>query len=279
MTQTDLVAFAKQQQDLGKEVCGAVFTQGNTFEKDGSYLLVERNANGVKFTEKTPKPAARAYVAESLDSIVQLTDKFATDRADKKIFVFVSQGGIVTLLDEDDRKERLSFDMRLSDAMCAIEGLADPTEPGEDPPYAFGQRDFIDFLRRKVNGEVEPDSLISSVRQVKFTKSDNGESKIQTGRESIGRQVEAEMTGADKIPDEVTISVPYYENVRDSGGNLFKVAVDFVLDTNIAEGKFLLRPKAGEIDRVREESVENVLLMIQKSVTAKNVRVFAGKPE
>jgi hypothetical protein len=63
-------------------------------------------------------------------------------------------------------------------------------------------------LRIDLQGTINRAALLTAVRNIKFRVSDSGASNIQQGNESLGRTIEAEVTGAGDIPNRLSSRAP-----------------------------------------------------------------------
>lgn len=295
---TNFTDFAKQQVDLGGQLAkqAAPLVQVHNLPGGhGDYMLGLRDAAGgaVTWAEKHTPPPPRAYTAQTLQGLVDLVMDHAPEPADdkgsvhapcNKTAVMVSIKAVDVLLDEADRRERFAFPLVLSQAMTRIkdlDGEEDPDGEGEedDSAYAFTQRGFIDLLRRQIDGEVRPDNLLEQVRAIKFKSSSEGETTIKTGRESMGRTVNSEVLGVDlaSFPDEVGLTVPVFDNARDSDGHPFRHTVVCTLDVDVVRQRFLLRPKAGQIAWAEQEALDWLVNELEEALVLRpTVRVFAA---
>lgn len=261
------------------------------FDARGQYFTVTRFDDKGSCQVITCRPdRIRRYVANGTSSLVSLVKAFCRRKSDGRSdpkpslppghetalpkisskFVFVDRDAIVALLDEADGHERVTFELERTEqyeAVCALEG------------GPLTQRDIIDLLRRRINGEYEPD-LLPELRKLKFNKSDAGDSTVESGKSSMSRTVLAEIKGTDTLPDSFTITVPMFSNVRSSDGTPYHVQIECCLDVDLLQERFIVRPKAGEIARVEEL----VLDMIRGDLEAEFldvelVSVFLGSPE
>ena len=266
------------------------------FEPDGRYGLVDKDLN---FTMVTPAVPVRKYEAKSLDAVVDLVNHFAarlgpppaavdgsagsTAKPDEykggRIFVWIGGDAITVLLDEADRRERVRFDLSVGDGFRILTELGEADE--NDEPESFKQSEFIDLLRRRINGMYSPSDIITRVRGIKFTRSEQGQSQVSVGRESMGASVEASLVGADDFPEDLLVNVPVYDNVRDQAGRLYIQAVDCCLDINLVKQTFMLRPKAGVIEMCRQvvDSTLRAVITERTKQWADRVFVFCGRPE
>lgn len=109
----------------------------------------------------------------------------------------------------------------------------------------FEQRDLIQFLRLNLKEEITnafPD-FIARLRAIKIKKDESGESNIQHGRESMGREVMAEVAGISELPEDITLQVPVWLHHE------FVVSIECAFDVNVQDQSFQFRPKPGVIER------------------------------
>lgn len=109
----------------------------------------------------------------------------------------------------------------------------------------FSQKSLIDFLRLNLKQEIEEayPGFIATLREIKFSQGQAGASSIQHGKESMGQTIDSQVTGADKLPEEVTIEVPIWLHLDCT------VKLDFAFDIDTAAAQFSFRPKPGVIDQ------------------------------
>ncbi|MGH7130992.1 MAG: hypothetical protein ACREJO_03495 [Phycisphaerales bacterium] len=265
-----------------------------TQDTDGRYLLVD---SAGKHEVVIPQIRPRQYQAKSLDAVVDLVNHFAErlgpaaparadgtaaqemDRKAGRIFVWIGGEAITVLLDEGNRRERVSFALSLSKGFELLTAFGEADE--KDEPESHKQKEFIDLLRRQINGMYAPGDIITQVRGIKFARNEQGQSQVATGRESMGASVEASLVGADSFPDDLLVNVPVYDNVRDEVGRLYIQPVDCCLDINLVKQTFMLRPKAGVIEMCRQvvDSTLRAVITERTKAWADRVFVFCGKPE
>lgn len=165
-------------------------------EKKGSYYLVGPDGKA------TLTLAGPGWHGETLDTPTQLR-RFIIDRKATKGATFVGEDRIVFVFDLDDRRDAATCPLRPSPQYLWLKG--ESSKP-------LTQSDLVRLLRITLKGCVTADNLLPIVRQVKFDSSDGGVSTVEHGRQSMGRQVMAAVTGADIVPEETTLIVPVFEN-------------------------------------------------------------------
>lgn len=262
------------------------------YDARSAYFEVQRtdDKGSAQIIRRVP-PRIRKYEVLSIAGLVQMIGAFAVRKPAEKEgratkdsgpitapgprkFVFVNDQGAQVLLDEADGHETLWLEFRETkqfEMLRAIEGGR-----GVD----LSQQGVIDLLRRDLNGQYTPDGIVPLLRKLKFARKDDAESELKSTKSSMSKAVTAEVTGAADLPEEITAEVPIFSNVRDIQGFLYTAKVTLCLDVDLFKERFSLRLKAGELDRVMEQTRFLIAQQIEIGVCdLQNVRVFVGHPE
>ena len=122
--------------------------------------------------------------------------------------------------------------------------------------------------------------LLGIIRAVKFSISQTGEQSRSQGKASIGSQLEAQLTGANALPEIVSFSVPVFANP------LVPVVetVTCTLDVDEMNAKFSLQPVPLDIDRAIAAAEIEVGVRIENYIKSNKLDaatfvVLAGRPE
>lgn len=215
-------------------------------------------------------PADRHYKAFGLDSIVDMAGYGKnTDKRERQV-VLVSPQAVTLVYDERDRSEFAAFQLQLSEAFVRVGALELDAKEDHNGDSWMTQREVLELLRVDLTGRVEPLDLIASLRQLKMTSGSTGESTIQTGKESIGKSVMAEISGVSRIPEDVHIFLEVYHNVH-LGGKLIHDTVQCDLSTNMADQTFRVRPKAGELVRVQLSAMESIRAYLKNQLKSEEL--------
>lgn len=81
-----------------------------------------------------------------------------------------------------------------------------------ESPRQYTQAEFLHLLKYKFFGIIDP-TFVAALTKVKFTKQTENGGEINRGKESIGRSVQAQVTGVEGLPEEVTLRLRVYENL------------------------------------------------------------------
>lgn len=204
--------------------------------KDG---LLERRAGDV---------GPRDYTVYRVKDFIAAVSKLPSP----KQAVFVGKHAITAILDETgDRRDRVTMPLSYTGQFAALVGLSGAKKMPQD--------DFLDFLRIDLAGCVLPD-VVSLFRQLKFTKNDSGDASYETGRQQVSRSVLREIVaGGKEIPDEIVVQIEVYEELwGDSTGAALRWAVICAVVIDFENGKFTLIPLAGQLNKARIMTQENI---------------------
>jgi len=232
---------------------GMAVREGATLEKhfvkppadtEPDYVYFQRNLEGL-LEKKTAGIGPRAYTLYRVKDFISAVIRLPA----AKQAVFVGQTGIIAILDEEgDRRDRVSMPLTMTNpylnlVKCQTGGMTKP------------QDDFIDFLRIDLAGCVMPD-VVSLFRQLKFTNNSSGDATYETGRQQVSRSVLREIVGNGKeIPDEIVVKVAVYEELW---GDSLQWPVSCAVAIDFDKGKFTLIPLAGQLNKARIMTQENI---------------------
>jgi hypothetical protein len=113
--------------------------------------------------------------------------------------LFVGNEFVVAILDAA-RRERVRLELTRSVHFKTLEQL----------PRSFSQKDAIAFLRRSFSG-TGLDKYVTNLRQVVFERQQVGAGVSQRNTESMGRSVEAKVTGTQDLPEFLRGEISVYD--------------------------------------------------------------------
>lgn len=173
----------------------------------------------------------------------------------------------VTLLwDDEDRRDRVTLPLEHTDEWKVIASL------GRQSP--MGQREIIRLLRVDLCDCINLPSLITSLRKIKFKTASSGGANIQHGNESLGREIEAEVSGIDgSIPEQVTLQVRVYKNFGED--ERWPVRCDLEIDPHKQE--FVFRPLPADVNEAQLLAQGSIRQRLQTALTGA-VPVYFGEP-
>lgn len=188
-----------------------------------------KNGDSVSFHDVPPEH--RQHLVERIDDLETAAKSFAINAA--AVSAFHNDRSIVLTLDSESRRDRVTMPLKHSPQFKTLLSLGAELQPAQ----------LVRLLRHDLYGVV-PDGLLPLVRRVDFKRRNDGSSNIQHGKESLGKSIEAEISGAENIPEYVTMMAPVY----DAPDLSQKYPVECSLDINAMAGTFRLCPLPGQLD-------------------------------
>lgn len=156
--------------------------------------------------------------------------------------IFYDVVGVTCLPDATDNRASVFCPLELSPQMRWL------TTQAKQP---LSQRDFVRLLRIDLRGcfAAYP-TLLSMVRNLRWTGTQFNDGAVSHGRESLGRAIEAQVSGADSIPEEITVTVPFWRQFPCS------VSIACAIEILPQEQSFRLTPYPNEIDKATETALD-----------------------
>lgn len=203
-----------------------------------------------------PAPA-RAHTVLDLQSVIEFIKSH-----EGKASVWHDHGGVSVLLDDADRRDKLNFALIPSRPYAAVLMMVNKM---------FAQADLVRWLRVDLAGAVDP-MLLTTFRALNFTGSKAAQSTIQHDKSSLGRQVEAKVSGTSALPEEFAVTCELYAN-HDTGLQTFPIAID----VNFEEEKFRLMP-LGECLTKNVQAAQDAIHEALIEGLGDNAMVYFGRP-
>lgn len=197
---------------------------GKVFSHGGSLVTIDND---------TPP---RRHTVHDLDS---LSASIGEDAA--KATVWHCGNSVVAVLDDSPasyRDDTVTWPLVPSAKFTALTAKASVPR---------GHVEFVRFLVENLRDELEAAApgLLGTIRNLKFRSADEQTGKIDHGRESMGRAIESEITGAGELPETVTINVTRWATL----GIEYVVSVECLLVLDVTERKLSLRPLADQLEQ------------------------------
>lgn len=232
-------------------------------EPDHVYLLARPDGTA-DVRHAGPKP--RRHVAGSLDTVVTLAKEHAETSALSAV-IWYSRKAIVCLLDDATRRDQVRFDLQCSkqiETLQVLEGIRKP----------FKQAELLSLLRVTFAKCLDQTgNLVEILRRIKFRQASAGESVVQHGKSSLGRSVEAELTGTGALPEYVTLHVPIWTNLV-----VGEQSVQCALEPDAATETFQLIPLPGEIENATQRAERVIYERLLDAVGDAPIAVYLGTP-
>lgn len=147
-----------------------------------------------------------------------------------------------------------------------------PTEPWKflKEKKWLSQKDFVRALRITMRGTMETDSLLKAARIVTVNNGAIGTGNVQTGKQSISREILNEVKSKDSdFPEEQRFTLKVFNEVDCK----ISVTCAIEIDTDKASPEFRLTPYPNEM----EEAMTQTLDYVYQAVRGADVPCFGGR--
>ena len=172
---------------------------------------------------------------------------------------------VVAILSDDDhsyRDDRVTWPIKGSSKFAALT---------KDAPQPRPHADFVRFIVQNLRDEFDAAApgLLGTIRNLKFRNVDAAEGSVQQGRESMGREIQNEITGATDLPETVIIRVKRWADLD------CIAEVECLLVLDVENRKLSLRPLADQLEQA-ENAAQKWLHDVLASAT--EAPIFYGTP-
>lgn len=139
----------------------------------------------------------------------------------------------------------------------------------------LSQDALIRLLRFEAAGIFSVD-LLAAVRKVTFRSRSESTANLEATRESLGRQVEAEAIGADKIPETFDWTMQVFDNVA---GPEFVATVPYGVQVLQSQSSFRVSPLPGTILTKELEAGGSLRTKVLLATKQTEVQVYLGSSD
>lgn len=245
---------------LAEEARGVKVIRAEAEPADVYYLLHNGRCERVQAL-----PARRSHEVRDLGGLADCVTRLAAGRC---ATVWVGRDGVAALADDGDRRDRVALPLAASPQMRLL---------GEwsGQPKWLDQAAAVRALRNVFARSVEGTAAVELFRRLKFSVSAQGDVAVEHGRSSVGRSLEAKVTGTAALPEEITFREPAF----DGGALGVECKVRCTVELDAKAERVAFTPLAGEVERAwieAESAVRSRLLEYLHD--AGNVCVYLGAP-
>jgi hypothetical protein len=211
-------------------------------------------------------PAPRCHTAQDLETVAAWALAHVPDGP---VSVWVSRAGVVALLDDRTRRDRVSLPLDMAPQIGTLAGLRFP----------MTQKDFVRLLRVDLAGcGAEVAALLKAARSLKILNNVSAEGRVNHGQQSVTKGMVSQAANAVDYPEEVAVQCPVFTSV-----NTDPETVQCAVDLDPTEAKPLqLIPLPGEVEAAiqRAERVIQARLsgLLFGAAERPNVRLSYGRP-
>lgn len=235
----------------------------NPFDPRKAFLLHHGAVNEMQVAP----PLWNAF-AETFADLFTVIEEFGSDNPS----IWHDEDGVVALLNNSDRLERVQLKLQKSDQFRALNSVL---------PKAFDQRGLILFLKRNLAGAVD-DTVITAFRKLDFSKREEGSSVIRHGEESLGRGIHGKVTGESEIPEFLTVTVSVYTNPDAYFPVNIRLSVDIDVQRSMIELSVLpdelTRASTATQGEINRRLIERDNDATDRGVQASPVTIIRGTP-
>lgn len=217
--------------------------------------------HGGQLVERDVPPALVQMRVDALPSLVKIC---AQNDAGE---VYVHPHQVVVLFDSKDRREQCSMLLVPTKRWTLVQQL-------ERQAMVLTPAEAVRFLRFEMPGSgAAMEALVQALRRVDFARTSTGAARVEHGRETLGRSVEATVQGVETIPETVEIAVPVW-SVRGLDDLVARVTLGIHLD--VEQQRVVLRVLADETERAMRQAVSAAAARIADAV---EIPVYEGIPQ
>lgn len=187
-------------------------------------------------------PSPRDHKAADLETFGHWLTEHAPpdgDASEAHCCLWYDRTGVVLLVHEPTRRDRVTLALSPSPQMLALEQL-------ERGKAGLTQAEILKLLRTTFADCMAPaGDLLGLLKSIKFKSLTDGHSKTDQGKRSVGKTIEQEISGLAPIPEEVALLVPVFAQ---ASLQIIRATVRLYLDADPATERFALYPLAGELE-------------------------------
>jgi len=208
-------------------------------------------------------PPLRDHHPETLDTLAALAVD-ANDATGDAV-LWVSPQAVVLVRDNADRRDVARLALVPSRQAAAL-GVLDEGE-------ALDQRAFIRLLRLDL---AAPADLVARFRKLDWAKCDETRGHLGKDKESLGRNITAQVQGLEDLPETVDLEVPLYDNPDLAHTWLIRLA----LEVDVLNHTFTLRPLPGALARAVNLALANIAADLKALLGGDlaNIPIYRGRP-
>lgn len=204
-------------------------------------------------------PGVRCHRVDSVCDIIRAIARWGSDASS----VWICSQQVLLILDDADRRDRIAMPLLESATFTRLKKCQG----------AIDQAALIRLLRVEFRNAVNQPEVLTAVRKIRFRSLSAGETSIQHGNESLGQQVENEVSGAGDIPEVLAVETNVFSNPGE-GEYLVTVGLDLEIDAKAQ--RFMLRPIPDEIERLTAAALSDIRERISEAID--DSRIFFGTP-
>ena len=195
-------------------------------------------------------------------AVNSLQDMIAYVAENKSAVVWHGTDGVIAILDDLDRRDRVTFALAFSQRMETLRKLA------KEKP-TFDQTKFIRLLR--IDLGLDNTAVVAKFRKLDWENGDKARGDVKHGDARLSREVIAKVEGIDQLPEEIRVPVPVYRQA----GEREEYEVLCAVEIDARNQTFQLLPLPDEIERVIDLHQADIRSRLDADLTCP---VYYGRP-
>lgn len=206
-------------------------------------------------------PSPRTHTVGTLDDLAQAAAKWG-----KKGAIWHSPAGIVLVVDDDDRRDRVTLELQYHPHFETLRKLEEQA--------SLDQRSLVRLLKHDLAGVV-PDSLLPKIRGLDVSTAGKQGSDLQHGRERGTREFQAELIGAKDIPETFAARVRVYD-LPGLEYETISLSLDITLPPALVS--FIITPLPNQLHEAEHNAQRRIGAMLADLVEDDGPPIFFGTP-
>jgi len=217
---------------------------------------------GPDLVEYRIPPEPRRHTVRTVEDLGAAAKREA---AHSGISVWHDDERVVLVLDEATRREWFEMPLQVAATFKTLRGL--------ETSYLFAQRDLLSLLRVELSGCNVSSELIQGLRKLKFRSSAEVRGEIGHARESLGRDVDAEIVADIALPERIEIDSAVYTNPGEDAA----WPVVCMIDPQPLVQKILFRPLPGDLDEAVRQAQRGLRGRLEATMP-EGTPIYYGQP-
>lgn len=245
--------------EVGKNSVAPIIRDPDNNEA-GYYL---RTAEGHYEWVDSP-PGVRDHTAHSVAAVCEFALAMVADGdCPYEPVLWYSENGVRLVIDDKNQRGMVQFPLTPHPHIHTLRRL--------ELRNPLDQAGLIRLLRIDLAGTHNGSELLAAVRNIRVRQLAQGGGDVQHSKVSIGKTLEAEVTGIKPLPEEVTLSVTVFKEL------CYTQSVRCAVDIDVQQERFLLVPLPGQIDLAIQNATGRLGLDVA-ALIEDNVPVYHGVP-
>ncbi len=224
---------------------------------------------GENLTTIEKAPPLRNHHADSIESFCKIVNTLPiiTGRpgtaGDIQATVWHSPDKLVALFDDADRRDVVTC--RLTPSRQVVTLAKIDRRP-------LNQREFCRTLKLELG---VPETWIGQFRRLDWSSANEATTETRRGADRLGAAIRAEVSGIDKLPEELTLQIPLYET--DGARATYSIRCLIEIDPDPNARTITLATTPGEIQAATDSCQADIAEMLDLELE-KGTPVFYGTP-